>query len=342
MTVTTTSLFKAAGAAAAVAGGIFIAVQVNHPPHDAFTTETTPVGGAQLRQDRDERARPRRASPGMYLRQHRQAGRPRPGRLPPLRRRLPGACSPPRSSPRRCCPSWSTPQPGFVNDVVASAVGAAPEGDIGSVQVLFNVTGVGYMLGGLVFGIALFRSGVLARWAAALLAVSTHRDRLPGRAAGGVRPPDGRPGGHRADRPRASRCGAAPGRPPPSPGPARPGRRERRAMTLRRTAADRPAGSAGWAVPAALVALSVIPLTAGAPAARRAARRTGRDAGRRPVHVRLPGRADRPPRRRRRLRAGRRLPDVGGPAPAPPGLAPPRRSRGRRRRRSSSPGRRCG
>ena len=34
-------------------------------------------------------------------------------------------------------------------------------------------------------------------------------------------------------------------------------------MNLRRSAADRPAGRAGWAVPAALVALSVIPLTAG-------------------------------------------------------------------------------
>jgi uncharacterized membrane protein YozB (DUF420 family) len=34
-------------------------------------------------------------------------------------------------------------------------------------------------------------------------------------------------------------------------------------MSTPRTAADRPAGSAGWAVPAALFALSVIPLTAG-------------------------------------------------------------------------------
>jgi hypothetical protein len=35
------------------------------------------------------------------------------------------------------------------------------------------VTGVGYMLGGLVFGVAMFRTGILARWAAALLAVGT-------------------------------------------------------------------------------------------------------------------------------------------------------------------------
>ena len=32
MTVTTTGLTKAAGIAAAVAGAIFIAVQINHPP----------------------------------------------------------------------------------------------------------------------------------------------------------------------------------------------------------------------------------------------------------------------------------------------------------------------
>jgi hypothetical protein len=40
-------------------------------------------------------------------------------------------------------------------------------------QVVLNVAGAGYILGGLLFGIALFRTGVLPRWAAALLAVST-------------------------------------------------------------------------------------------------------------------------------------------------------------------------
>ena len=34
MTVTTTGLTQAAGLAAAVAGAIFIAVQINHPPAD--------------------------------------------------------------------------------------------------------------------------------------------------------------------------------------------------------------------------------------------------------------------------------------------------------------------
>ena len=36
---------------------------------------------------------------------------------------------------------------------------------------MLNASGIGYMLGGLLLGIALFRAGVVARWAAALLAV---------------------------------------------------------------------------------------------------------------------------------------------------------------------------
>ena len=40
MTITTTSLTKAAGMAAAAAGAIFIAVQINHPATDSFLTAT--------------------------------------------------------------------------------------------------------------------------------------------------------------------------------------------------------------------------------------------------------------------------------------------------------------
>ena len=38
---------------------------------------------------------------------------------------------------------------------------------------LFLVAGIGYSLGGLLFGIALFRAGVLSRWASVLLAYGT-------------------------------------------------------------------------------------------------------------------------------------------------------------------------
>src|SRR4051812_32175336 len=52
-------------------------------------------------------------------------------------------------------------------------MGQHPSADIGHMQVLFLAAGIGYSLGGLLFGIALFRAGVLARWACALLAYGT-------------------------------------------------------------------------------------------------------------------------------------------------------------------------
>ena len=45
-------------------------------------------------------------------------------------------------------------------------------GDIGLMQPLISVMGVGFLGGSLLFGIALFRANVLARWAGALLAVA--------------------------------------------------------------------------------------------------------------------------------------------------------------------------
>jgi hypothetical protein len=70
-------------------------------------------------------------------------------------------------------PALTDTAPGFVNDVVVAADGGTPTGDIGHLQTLFTLTGAGYVLGGLIFGIALFRARILARWAAVLLAVST-------------------------------------------------------------------------------------------------------------------------------------------------------------------------
>jgi hypothetical protein len=70
-------------------------------------------------------------------------------------------------------PSLADTSPGYVQDLLTAAVGGTPSGDIGLMQGAFLISGLGYMVGGLVFGIALFRARVLARWAAALLAVAT-------------------------------------------------------------------------------------------------------------------------------------------------------------------------
>ena len=62
--------------------------------------------------------------------------------------------------------------PGYVHDVlVADTQRGTMHGSIGALQTVTSVRGFAYLLGGLVFGIALYRANVLARWAAALLAV---------------------------------------------------------------------------------------------------------------------------------------------------------------------------
>jgi hypothetical protein len=170
MDISSSSLTKAAGAAAAVAGSIFIAVQINHPPMEAASVETTEwvlrstakaaMAGLALT-----------GITGMYLRQHRRAGLLglvgylvfATGYLAMLGGEAVAAA---------VLPALADLQPAYVNDVLVAAAGGTPAGDIGGMQTLLNLMGLGYIAGGLIFGIALFRTGVLARWAAALLAVA--------------------------------------------------------------------------------------------------------------------------------------------------------------------------
>ena len=171
MNITATGLIKAAGAAAAVAGAIFIAVQINHPATDTFTTETTQWVARSCAKT-VMAALALAGVTGMYLRQYRKAGLLgligylvfATGYLVMFSVELIAAA---------ILPSLVHTQPGFVNDVVGAAAGGTPTGDIGGLQTVFDLAGAGYILGGLIFGIALFRTRILARWAAALLAVST-------------------------------------------------------------------------------------------------------------------------------------------------------------------------
>ena len=70
-------------------------------------------------------------------------------------------------------PSIAGTDPGYVNDVLAAATNGSATGDIGLLQSALDVSGITFLGGGLVFGIALYRARVLARWAAALLAVAS-------------------------------------------------------------------------------------------------------------------------------------------------------------------------
>ncbi len=171
MTVTTSGLTRAAGVCAAVAGAIFIAVQINHPPMTVASVETADW---VLRNS----AKALMAAlalvgiAGMYLTQVRRMG-------------VLGLVGATLFSigylvmfgveaiAATMLPLMTSAQPALVGDIVLAAFGGTPVGDIGGVQILLSLMGAGFILGGLVFGIALFRAGVLWRWASGLLAIAT-------------------------------------------------------------------------------------------------------------------------------------------------------------------------
>jgi hypothetical protein len=69
-------------------------------------------------------------------------------------------------------PLLATEAPKFVAGFLGIINGQASEVSLGALPALYSLTGlVGYVLGGLLFGIATFRAGILPRWAAGLLAV---------------------------------------------------------------------------------------------------------------------------------------------------------------------------
>jgi hypothetical protein len=171
MTVTPDRLLRAAGIAAAAAGAIFVAVQINHPPLDVTTVATTDVVVRDIAKAVMS-VLALAGITGMYLRQVRQFGAL--GLVGWLLFSLGYlAMFGVEVVAGFVLPSLVDTAPGYVEDVLAAAVGGTPTGDIGAMQALLTISGIGYMGGGLVFGIALYRAGVLARWAAALLAAGT-------------------------------------------------------------------------------------------------------------------------------------------------------------------------
>ena len=70
-------------------------------------------------------------------------------------------------------PTLAHSKPIYVQHVLNGAMAHGASSGIGAWQGLFLIAGIGYSLGGLLFGIALFRAGVLARWASALFAYGT-------------------------------------------------------------------------------------------------------------------------------------------------------------------------
>ncbi len=169
MTITPTILRRAAGVAAAAAGLIFIGVQIKHPHLDLTSITSTEVAVRNsLKVLMAVLALV--GITGMYLRQVRQIGVLGlvgylilgTGYLVIMSTTFAAAT---------VIPTIAETSPGYVNDFIAASTGHTATGDLGLLQNALKVQDIAYLAGGLVFGIALYRARVLARWAAALLAV---------------------------------------------------------------------------------------------------------------------------------------------------------------------------
>jgi len=171
VSITTSRLTAIAGLCTAAAGAIFIGVQINHPPADVahiVTTEMTIRESAKILMCVLALA----GLTGMFLRHHRRLGRLGLAGYSLLSAGYLAMLA------VECIVAYVLPtkahsNPVYVQHVINGAMGHGASGGIGHIHELFLAMGIGYSLGGLLFGIALFRARVLARWASLLLAYGT-------------------------------------------------------------------------------------------------------------------------------------------------------------------------
>ena len=170
MTISPNLLTRWAGLAAVAAGAIFIGVQINHPDLNATSIQTTNVYVRDCLKVQMA-ALALAGITGMYLNQVRRHGVLgligylvlSAGYLGIMAVTFVAAF---------VFPEVATSNARFVNDAIAVNTGRGTVvGDIGALQPVIQGIGFAYLIGGLLFGIALYRARVLPRWAAALLAV---------------------------------------------------------------------------------------------------------------------------------------------------------------------------
>ncbi|HMM94996.1 hypothetical protein [Phycicoccus sp.] len=171
MTLTSSRLTAAAAVCATTAGALYIAVQIGHPAGDVAHVVTTDVFVREM-------AKAAMAVlaiagfTGMFLRNRARLGLFGAasfallvvGYVAMFANQVVVGC---------VLPVVARTDPTYVQAYLDGALGGTPGVDIGHVQQLFLVTGIGYSVGGLLFGIALLRAGILARTACVLLSVGT-------------------------------------------------------------------------------------------------------------------------------------------------------------------------
>ena len=171
MNITSNRLTATAGLCAAAAGAIFVGVQIDHPPAAVahiVTTEMLIRESAKVLMSVLALV----GLTGMFLRHRGRFGLLGVAGFSLLTAGYLAMFA------TECIVGYVLPtiahsNPTYVQAVIDAAVGRSTSVDIGHMQELLLAMGLGYPLGGLLFGIALFRAGVLSRWASLLLAYGT-------------------------------------------------------------------------------------------------------------------------------------------------------------------------
>jgi hypothetical protein len=171
MKATIPNLIRWAGLSAVVGGSLFVGMQAIHPP-DALSSVTTGawalvhfLGVAMCLLNLLGLA-------GIYARQAEAAGWL--GLAGVLLFALMWALTAAfQFAEALILPLLATEAPQFVDGFLGISSGTTGETNLGVLPTVYALTGVCYLLGGVLFGVATFRAGVLPRWAAGLLAVGT-------------------------------------------------------------------------------------------------------------------------------------------------------------------------
>jgi hypothetical protein len=170
MKVTTPNLIRAAGLSAVVAGTIFAVIQPIHPP-DVIASVTTSAFIIITSFKTVMCLFGIFGIAGLYARQVEETGW----------LGLAGYLLLTIFYAVQMCYAFAEPTllpllapvaPTFVESVMGMASGAGGTMNLGAFAVIYNIIPLLYLLGLLLFGIAIFRARILSRWAAVLLAAS--------------------------------------------------------------------------------------------------------------------------------------------------------------------------